>query len=602
MDNVIGFIEFLRGTSEVEINNLDNVLNYHQAIGQPNMYFVCWLATKSLKRCNDDDIKTKKYFVVDIDIRLLHYENTGIVLTQEELREKIDIIIKLLNDNWLWDYCAYADSWNGLHLYYAWTEKAIDKKTYSDWVKAVYETIDHAIRETWYTCDQACTNLARIMRLPGSINPRKKVKKDKTWEIKLFWDLWKVKCELLYFEEKQSIHFDRLEAYAVAYVKEKEQEKIDQQKIKQIVKVEYKKPEDIWKQINNVPACDIACEIRWVTIVDRGLDNVALREDKKNMWAYRYKPYNIIVNTGSSLIKTQKPYFTPYELVYYELMWQDKKRTVEYFKDKYWIIVNETAPLKPVTTIPKLEYEKQWYLYGNSTFDAFDCIMSWELLTIVSQSNTGKTTFAMDVIQENSKRGKKCFYINLEFPIETMWQSRRLYINKKKKRNMTDIDPLSEVDQRSMDKYVQEKLRQFDYHNCPNGMKIEDIIDLIMQKYNEWYSLFVIDTFSRITGNLDSTIAHTNQNRTMELLQELCQNIGIVILLLHHTNKKWEFEWSQKIMDLSNVFIVMTRDEDWMGNKLTNFELTKDKFVSRIELPVYYVNQEYSLEPPPNAF
>jgi arsenate reductase-like glutaredoxin family protein len=50
----------------------------------------------------------------------------------------------------------------------------------------------------------------------------------------------------------------------------------------------------------------------------------------------------------------------------------------------------------------------------------------------------------MDIIQANSKRGKKCYYINLEFAIETMWRSRWLYLNKKNKRNLTDIDPLTD--------------------------------------------------------------------------------------------------------------------------------------------------------------
>ena len=74
----------------------------------------------------------------------------------------------------------------------------------------------------------------------------------------------------------------------------------------------------------------------------------------------------------------------------------------------------------------------------------------------------------MDIIQANAKRKKKCFYINLEFPIETMWQSRRLYLNGKKKRNMTDIEPLTPEDKSTMDRYVEGKLKQFDYHNEPN--------------------------------------------------------------------------------------------------------------------------------------
>jgi len=47
-------------------------------------------------RCADEDIKSKKYFVVDIDIRLAHYEKTKTVLTQSELRDKIsDILLEL---------------------------------------------------------------------------------------------------------------------------------------------------------------------------------------------------------------------------------------------------------------------------------------------------------------------------------------------------------------------------------------------------------------------------------------------------------------------------------------------------------------------------
>ena len=72
----------------------------------------------------------------------------------------------------------------------------------------------------------------------------------------------------------------------------------------------------------------------------------------------------------------------------------------------------------------------------------------------------------------------------------------------------------------------------------------------------------MIDTFSRIKGNLESAVAHTSQNKSMEVLQELCQKTGVAIVNLHHTNKAGTFEGSQKIMDLSNVFILMAPEED----------------------------------------
>lgn len=104
---------------------------------------------------------------------------------------------------------------------------------------------------------------------------------------------------------------------------------------------------------------------------------------------------------------------------------------------------------------------------------------------MIAQSNSGKTSFAMDMIQTNASRGKKCFYINLEFDIRTMWESRWLFLNGKKKRNLTDIDPLAPDDRARMDRYVDDKLKQFVYYNSPKGMSLEDLVTLIIDKSNE---------------------------------------------------------------------------------------------------------------------
>ena len=46
-------------------------------------------------------------------------------------------------------------------------------------------------------------------------------------------------------------------------------------------------------------------------------------------------------------------------------------------------------------------------LYPAECFDEFDCIMTGELATIIAESNSGKTTFALDMIARNSNRGIK---------------------------------------------------------------------------------------------------------------------------------------------------------------------------------------------------
>lgn len=586
MEKTIEMMKLLKWSNNIEFNNLNKVLKRSECEWQKNIYFCAGVKEWVNKRCNDDDITLKKYFAVDIDIRLDCYKQTGIVLSHEQLIEHMENIISKITDTWLDDYSIAICSGNWLHLYYVGEEKHFDKNVYSQWVQMIYEQINDAIKSTWYKCDPACHNLSRIMRLPWTINPRVKFDKEN-----LLWDLWDYVCDIMSFDPKVSNLFENIEEYSKQYENEKQKEREDHQKIHQIVKTEWSKPNEIWAEINRIPSCDVACDIRPITISDKGSDNVALKENKKNMGAYWYRPTNVIVNTWSSLIKTNKNHFTTYELVFYEYANQDKQKTLDYFKTRYNIEIKND---KKTIDIQPIKYDRQWYIYGNSCFDKFDCSMSWELMVIVALSNTWKTTFAMDMIQANVWLWKKCFYINLEFAIETVRQSRWLYANWYKKRNLTDLEPLTPEAKDKMDKYVNKQLKKFDSYSNPKGIALIDLVEMIKEKQKKGYGFFVVDTFSRIEWNLDSSKAHTSQNEAMQILQDLCQAIWVVIVLLHHTNKKWEFEWSQKIMDLSNVFIVMSRDEDLMWDKITKFTLTKDKFISHTEIEAKYENWEYT--------
>jgi hypothetical protein len=41
-------------------------------------------------------------------------------------------------------------------------------------------------------------------------------------------------------------------------------------------------------------------------------------------------------------------------------------------------------------------------------------------------------------------------------------------LNGKKKENLTDLNPLSEEEEKEMNKYVEENLKKFDYYNNAN--------------------------------------------------------------------------------------------------------------------------------------
>lgn len=240
---------------------------------------------------------------------------------------------------------------------------------------------------------------------------------------------------------------------------------------------------------------------------------------------------------------------------------------------------------------------KKWFVFPSENFNKpendFWVMMSGELVTVVAESNSGKTTFAMDIIDKNSKLGRKCFYINLEFAIDTMRKSRWLWLNWKKKENLTDLNPLSESEEKKMNDYVSENLKKFDYYNDPNWISIANLNKLISEKAMQWYELFVIDTFSRIEWNLNSQTARTMQNKSMEVLQELAQRLDVVIIVLHHTNRAWTWEWSQKIMDLSNMFIVIEKDMDGEYEEYRRYKLMKDKFTANKEVELYYHGWKY---------
>lgn len=232
--------------------------------------------------------------------------------------------------------------------------------------------------------------------------------------------------------------------------------------------------------------------------------------------------------------------------------------------------------------------EKKWFLYPSDKFAPFEGFMSGDLVTIIAPSNSWKTTLALDIIKRNARMGRKGMYINLEFEIATVPRSRRMWAHGKNKMDLTDLWTMTEEEKADMDKYIKDYLSEFDYYNNPNGLELDKLVSLIRKKTEEGYELFVIDTFSKILGNLNSETARTNQNKCMETFQSLVQELNIAVVMLHHTNRQGTWEGSQKIMDLSNVFIVIEKSEDGSVLPSRVYKLMKDKYTPDKEIELRY--------------
>ena len=92
-----------------------------------------------------------------------------------------------------------------------------------------------------------------------------------------------------------------------------------------------------------------------------------------------------------------------------------------------------------------------------------------------------------------------------------------------------------------MEAYINSKLQQFKYYNSPNGITLQKLKQIIEVAAMDGYQFFVVDTFSRIQGNLEKD-ARNSQNKCMEELQELAQELNVAILMLHHTNRAGTWE------------------------------------------------------------
>lgn len=271
----------------------------------------------------------------------------------------------------------------------------------------------------------------------------------------------------------------------------------------------------------------------------------------------------------------------------------DWKEIYKWIKEEFpFVLPEKKEETKSVDSIlsaidTDINTELHTYYYPKG-FEKFNSFLSGELVTIVAPSNSWKTTFAMDIIKRNTAEGRKCFYINWEFRIETVWVNRWLRRNGKTKEALWDKNPLTPEERKDMEKYVADSLGQFWYDCSPMGYKLEDLVQLITEKTKEWYELFVIDSLSKIQWNLTNE-ARSHQNQTMETFLALVQKLNIAVILLHHTNKFGKFEGSQKIFDFSNVFITMAKQEDeFVKIPSRIFKLEKDKYVNDVELDMYY--------------
>lgn len=193
----------------IEISNAKSVCEISD---NENIYFLSWVKSKD-KRNDDNDILVKSSFVIDLDIRSYFREKEKIEIEDEEIKDIAKTLSEFLKNAkyWLdkWRYIIF--SWNWLHIYYIGEEvENLNPKYYSLWVKKYYELFEEYIDCEYMIPDYACRNLARIMRLPDTINQKNFKRVEILYEqdcnapmIKSLCEVWKKYESVLHERQKE---------------------------------------------------------------------------------------------------------------------------------------------------------------------------------------------------------------------------------------------------------------------------------------------------------------------------------------------------------------------------------------------------------------
>jgi hypothetical protein len=190
-------LEFLKrlqpngGVTEISdlTHNLGGIEDYEKIIewfsSTSDLYFISFLPNDKREQAKEKEgrsprtknefVKGINYLKADFDIRRNIKEREGRIISDQELLEYKDLILERLKmDIYLGTYTAVLHSGNGIHIYRIGDTVEVDPRTYSRASKELYTRIKDVLTdhpELWP--DFACSNIGRLLRLPGSKNHKK---------------------------------------------------------------------------------------------------------------------------------------------------------------------------------------------------------------------------------------------------------------------------------------------------------------------------------------------------------------------------------------------------------------------------------------------
>ena len=310
------------------LNIYDDIVSSNQ-----DLYFVSFLPVDDYeqykwKRTKDSFVKWTTYFKADFDVRseVFKFENR-ILNTKDLLAYQHEIELWLKEDELLSTYNAIVFSGNGFHVYRIWKETEIDRETYSIAAWELFEKIKDIFKHRWLPelyPDFACSNISRLMRLPWSINHKKK------------YGLDPMEVRILYYRDEDSDLISQLK-HIWEQAREKEEKRVNDAKLliskKKRSFTIFDNP--LYNSINsNIDIADLVCKYTGWKLAENGKNFISNR-DGAYTGCYLIPDENLIVWKGTPHISGHFPVYSPFSFIQIHYANGNVKKTFEKAKELY---------------------------------------------------------------------------------------------------------------------------------------------------------------------------------------------------------------------------------------------------------------------------
>jgi len=297
-----------------DILTVDNLESHLKKFEGKNRYVVSGCdPSAGVVRVSDKDILQKNHIFFDFDLKSEHPS-----ITLEEIKEVGANFITYLQDSPYanWRYIVFTGG--GLHLHYFSKEPVTpsSNRAFAAGYKVMMREIEALVSEK---ADGKCSNIARLVRLPGSWNSKQ-----------LTFDRWG-EAQPVEILHAQNVFFDfgPMEALGAAEL-EKQAEKAKQKAAE--LKDKFSTTEaSTYNAINEIPISGLVCLLKgWET-------------DGRNFWSPGTKKYkacfvpegeNFLVHGGTDHLGSADGY-NCFTFVQYVEGHNSNKETFEWFKKNY---------------------------------------------------------------------------------------------------------------------------------------------------------------------------------------------------------------------------------------------------------------------------